>query len=114
MYELATNIDIYYFSVPFTHFNSILISLTSYIPFLLLIAVIPIIIGYYRIIKGKKELIFEAHTHSEHEFIRHPPSMFSLLGALRDLRNYLTRKTAFAKNNFPFSQKPLKIGLSTI
>lgn len=42
LFVLATNHYIYYFDAPFQHFNSKLISASSYIPFLLLLVVIPI------------------------------------------------------------------------
>jgi hypothetical protein len=39
---LATNINIYYFDAPYKHYSSILISASSYIPFLLLLAIVPL------------------------------------------------------------------------
>jgi hypothetical protein len=42
LFILATNVNIYYFDAPYKHYNSILISASSYIPFLLLLSIIPL------------------------------------------------------------------------
>ncbi|MBN2664587.1 MAG: hypothetical protein JXR68_13140 [Bacteroidales bacterium] len=52
MFVLATNIDIYYFSAPFKHYSSVLISLSSYIPFLLLVLISPLIRFNYLLFKN--------------------------------------------------------------
>ncbi len=41
-FVLATNIGIYYFDAPFKHYSSTLISMSSYMPFLLLILTVPV------------------------------------------------------------------------
>ncbi|MFT5858588.1 MAG: hypothetical protein ACI865_000676 [Flavobacteriaceae bacterium] len=51
MFALVTNHDIYYFSAPFVHFNSPLISISSFIPFVMLIAIIPLVRFNYSVIK---------------------------------------------------------------
>ncbi|MCB9303847.1 MAG: hypothetical protein H6566_24680 [Lewinellaceae bacterium] len=47
LYVLATNINIYYFDAPYHDYGSDLISLSSYIPFLLLLIIFPM--TYYNI-----------------------------------------------------------------
>ena len=42
MFVLATNLYIYYFDAPFEHYSSTLVSASSYIPFLLALAIVPI------------------------------------------------------------------------
>lgn len=42
MFVLATNIGIYYFDAPYQHYASDLISLSSYIPFVLLVLIAPV------------------------------------------------------------------------
>ncbi len=42
LFVLATNIGIYYFDAPYHHHNSDLISLSSYLPFLLLLIILPL------------------------------------------------------------------------
>jgi len=49
---LTTNIDIYYFDAPYRHYNSDWISMSSYIPFLLLLIIIPITYYNFRFIKS--------------------------------------------------------------
>ncbi|HRE96958.1 MAG TPA: hypothetical protein PK637_09345 [Flavobacteriales bacterium] len=44
MFVLVTNENIYYFDAPYKHYASALISLSSYIPFLLLAFTIPLIL----------------------------------------------------------------------
>ena len=41
LFILATNINIYYFDAPYIHYNSNIISASSYIPFLLLFTIVP-------------------------------------------------------------------------
>lgn len=48
---LATNINIYYFDAPYQHYSSNIISLSSYIPVLLLTLIIPIIYFSIRFIR---------------------------------------------------------------
>lgn len=52
---LATNIGIYYFDAPYQHPSSILISLSSYIPFILLLTVLPL--TYYILGLFKRESV---------------------------------------------------------
>lgn len=42
LFVLCTNINIYYFDAPYKHYSSLLISLSSYTPFLLLIVIVPL------------------------------------------------------------------------
>lgn len=53
-FVLATNINIYYFDAPYKHYNSNFISTSSYIPFLLLLSIIPIMAYTIRFIKNKR------------------------------------------------------------
>jgi hypothetical protein len=48
---LATNINIYYFDAPYRHYSSDLISLSSYIPFLLLLFILPATFYVIRYVK---------------------------------------------------------------
>jgi hypothetical protein len=57
LFVLATNKDIYYFDAPFQHYKSDLISLSSYIPFLLLLVIIPFTFLTVRYIKTNRENI---------------------------------------------------------
>lgn len=55
LFVLATNINIYYFDAPYQHYGSDLISLSSYIPFLLLLLIAPLAfysIRYIRVNAG--------------------------------------------------------------
>ena len=54
LFVLATNINIYYFDAPYKHYSSNLISISSYIPFLLLLSIIPNMVFSIRFIKNKK------------------------------------------------------------
>jgi len=42
LFVLATHVNIFYFDAPYKHYNSDLVSASSYIPFLLLLAIVPI------------------------------------------------------------------------
>ena len=42
LYVLATNVNLYYFDAPYVHYRSDLISVSSYMPFLLLLTLLPI------------------------------------------------------------------------
>lgn len=53
MYILSTNIYIFYFPSPYVDRHNILISLTSYIPYVLAIGIMPLYILSYQIIKKK-------------------------------------------------------------
>jgi hypothetical protein len=53
MFVLATNIGIYYFNAPYHHYSDKIISLSSYIPFLLLIVIIPLFRYNFKVIKEK-------------------------------------------------------------
>jgi hypothetical protein len=53
-FVLATNIGIYYFDAPFTHFRSQLISASSYTPFLLALSFIPVLIYSFHYIQNNK------------------------------------------------------------
>lgn len=54
-FVLATNISIYYFDAPFKHYNSDFISLSSYIPFLLLLSIIPISYSTINFVKNERK-----------------------------------------------------------
>lgn len=58
LFILATNINIYYFDAPYQHYSSDLISLSSYIPFLLLLLIIPITLYNIRYIKINSKSIW--------------------------------------------------------
>lgn len=53
-FVLATNVNIYYFDVPYKHYSSNLISISSYIPFLLVLSMIPIVFSVFRFIKNER------------------------------------------------------------
>lgn len=53
MFVLNTNINIFYFPAPYKDSNRLLISLTSYIPFVLLILILPLLAINYKIIYEK-------------------------------------------------------------
>jgi hypothetical protein len=42
LFVLATNVNVYYFDAPYKHYGSGLISVSSYMPFLLLAAIVPV------------------------------------------------------------------------
>lgn len=48
LFVLATNMYIYYFDAPYTHYSSNLISASSYIPFILLLLIIPVLVYAFR------------------------------------------------------------------
>lgn len=58
LFILATNIDIYYFDAPYQHYSSDLISLSSYIPFLLLLLITPITFYNIRYIRHNSKGIW--------------------------------------------------------
>lgn len=53
LFVLATNINIYYFDAPYEGYHSPWVSLSSYTPFLLLLATVPLVIFNYRVIREK-------------------------------------------------------------
>lgn len=53
-FVLATNIGIYYFDVPYQDHSSNIISLSSYIPFLLLVAMLPILVLTMHFVKKEQ------------------------------------------------------------
>ena len=53
-FVLATNISIYYFDAPYKHYSSNLTSISSYIPFLLLLSIVPITFYVIRFIKNER------------------------------------------------------------
>jgi len=67
MFILATNIGIYYFNAPYHHYNNHLVSLSSYIPFLLLTAILPLLRYNFKVVKDKSWsqisiFLFTAHN----------------------------------------------------
>lgn len=54
LFVLATNVNIYYFDAPYKHYGSALISASSYIPFLLLVAIVPISLFTMKRLKSLK------------------------------------------------------------
>ncbi|MFT4662096.1 MAG: penicillin V acylase-like amidase (Ntn superfamily) [Patiriisocius sp.] len=58
LFVLATNINIYYFDAPYQHFSSDLISLSSYIPLILLLLIAPITFYTIRYIKVNNKSIW--------------------------------------------------------
>ena len=54
LFVLATNVNIYYFDAPYKHYNSDLISASSYTPFLLLVAIVPISLFTIKRLKSLK------------------------------------------------------------
>lgn len=54
LFILATNVSIYYFDAPYKHYNSNLISASSYIPFLLLSTIVPLTLFTLKQIKSVK------------------------------------------------------------
>jgi hypothetical protein len=55
LFVLATNINIYYFDAPYQHYSSKLISLSSYIPFLLLLVIIPLMVRTFNFGKNRSK-----------------------------------------------------------
>lgn len=55
---LVTNIGIYYFDAPYKHYSSNLISISSYIPFVLLLSIIPIIFYAIRFIRNERKKLW--------------------------------------------------------
>jgi len=55
---LSRSINVYYFSAPYKDPTNVFVSLTSYIPFLLVLIIIPFFIANYKIIKDKSWGIF--------------------------------------------------------
>jgi hypothetical protein len=58
MYVLLGSINIYYFPAPFNDPGSLLVSASSYLPFVLLMVIIPLVILLFKIIKYKSWNIF--------------------------------------------------------
>lgn len=58
MYVLVTNMNIFYFAAPYEHFMSNLISMSSYIPFIMLAAMFPSVKLNYKILKEHSWGIF--------------------------------------------------------
>lgn len=54
LFILATNVNVYYFDAPYKHYSSLLINMSSYIPYLFLIALIPLMVYSLRLIKATK------------------------------------------------------------
>jgi predicted choloylglycine hydrolase len=54
LFVLATNVNIYYFDVPYKHYDSGLISTSSYTPFLLLAVIIPVSLFTIKRLKSVK------------------------------------------------------------
>lgn len=53
MYVLNTTVNIFYFDSPYKSYSSILVSLTSYLPYVLLVVIIPLIRFNLKLIKEK-------------------------------------------------------------
>jgi hypothetical protein len=53
MFVLLTNINIYYFPSPYQHPSNIFVSITSYIPFLMLVIIIPFGVIIFRLFREK-------------------------------------------------------------
>jgi len=53
MFVLSTNMNIFYFTSPYKSYSNILVSLTSYLPYVLLIVIIPLIRFNLKLIKEK-------------------------------------------------------------
>lgn len=51
---LVTNMYVFYFDAPYVHYNSNFISISSYIPFLLLLSIVPMVIYAIRFFKNKE------------------------------------------------------------
>jgi len=58
LFILATNINIYYFDAPYQHYSSQLISLSSFIPFILLLIIVPISYYNLRFLKSNTKAFF--------------------------------------------------------
>jgi len=48
MFVLTTNIEVFYFSAPYTHYSSSLISISSFIPYLILICILAVLWLHWR------------------------------------------------------------------
>jgi len=53
MYVLSGSVNVFYFSAPYKDTSNVFVSLTSYIPFLLLLIIIPFFAANFRILKEK-------------------------------------------------------------
>ncbi|AWM12699.1 hypothetical protein DI487_01645 [Flavobacterium sediminis] len=53
MFVLSTNSNVFYFSAPFKDFYSVFVTLTSYLPYIMTIAIIPLLKINYKLIKKK-------------------------------------------------------------
>jgi len=51
-FVLDTNINIFYFDAPYQHYSSALVSLSSYMPFLMLLAILPLLLYSLRYLKA--------------------------------------------------------------
>ena len=58
LFVLATNIYIFYFDAPYQHYNSSLISASSYMPFILLLSFLPILYFTYKFTPAKGQGIW--------------------------------------------------------
>lgn len=57
MYVLSGPVNVFYFPAPYEHPTNAFISLTSYIPFLLLVLILPFFVINYRLIKEKSWIL---------------------------------------------------------
>lgn len=52
MYVLSSNVNVFYFPAPYKDPTNVFVSLTSYLPFLLLLLILPFSVVNYRLLKG--------------------------------------------------------------
>lgn len=64
MFILTTNTSIFYFPAPYYDYHNLAITLASYLPYLLVIAIIPLLLINYKIIKEKSWKTFSLLTFS--------------------------------------------------
>ena len=69
MFVLATNIGIYYFNAPYHHYSDKIISLSSYIPFLLLMVIIPLFRYNFKVIKENSWNLISSFLFTENNII---------------------------------------------
>jgi len=69
MFVLATNIGIYYINAPYHHYSDKIISLSSYIPFLLLMVIIPLFRYNFKVIKENSWNLISSFLFTENNII---------------------------------------------
>ncbi len=69
MYVLSGSVSVFYFAAPYKHPSNVFVSLTSYIPFLLAILIVPVCIVNYQLVSEKSWNFFSKLLFTANSFI---------------------------------------------